>query len=101
MQLVTVELLGVPTLVPFLTPSPLSLPSPARSTVPRGLALPLPPPVIFGHIDICHSMRAVDHLDTPKGHTLTLRGERKLDSEVKKESYHRIERAYGSYSSDL
>jgi HSP20 family protein len=29
---------------------------------------------------------------------LTLRGERKLDSEVKKESYHRVERSYGTFS---
>ncbi len=29
---------------------------------------------------------------------LTLRGVRKLDEEVKKEHYHRIERAYGSFS---
>lgn len=30
--------------------------------------------------------------------TLTLRGERKHDTEVKQESYHRVERAYGSFS---
>ena len=30
--------------------------------------------------------------------TLTLRGERKFDNEVKKESYHRIERSYGSFT---
>ena len=29
---------------------------------------------------------------------LTLRGERKLDNEVKKENYHRIERTYGSFT---
>ena len=29
--------------------------------------------------------------------TLTIRGERKLDSEVKQESFHRIERAYGTF----
>ena len=29
---------------------------------------------------------------------LTLRGERKLDNEVKRESYHRVERSYGSFS---
>ena len=28
---------------------------------------------------------------------LTLRGERKLDEEVKRESYHRVERSYGSF----
>jgi HSP20 family protein len=30
--------------------------------------------------------------------TLTLRGERKHDAEVKQENYHRVERAYGSFS---
>jgi HSP20 family protein len=29
---------------------------------------------------------------------LTLKGERKLDSEVKKENYHRVERAYGVFT---
>jgi HSP20 family protein len=29
---------------------------------------------------------------------LTLRGERKLESEVKKENYHRVERSYGTFS---
>ncbi len=33
-----------------------------------------------------------------ENNVLTLRGERKLDNEVKKESYHRVERAYGSFS---
>jgi HSP20 family protein len=35
---------------------------------------------------------------TVENNTLTLSGERKFDSEVKKEHYHRIERAYGSFS---
>lgn len=35
---------------------------------------------------------------TVENNTLTLSGERKLDTEVKKEHYHRIERAYGSFS---
>lgn len=30
--------------------------------------------------------------------TLTLRGERRLESDVKQESFHRIERAYGGFS---
>ena len=30
--------------------------------------------------------------------TLTLRGERKRESEVKEDSYHRVERAYGTFS---
>jgi HSP20 family protein len=32
-----------------------------------------------------------------ENNTLTLRGERKLDQEVKQESFHRIERAYGAF----
>jgi HSP20 family protein len=30
--------------------------------------------------------------------TLTLRGQRQLDKEVKREDYHRVERAYGTFS---
>ena len=33
-----------------------------------------------------------------KNNVLTLRGERKVDNEVKKESYHRVERSYGTFS---
>ena len=33
-----------------------------------------------------------------ENNTLTLRGERKLDQEVKEDSYHRVERAYGTFS---
>ena len=33
-----------------------------------------------------------------ENNVLTLRGERKLDNEVKKEHYHRIERTYGSFT---
>ena len=33
-----------------------------------------------------------------ENNTLTLRGERKLDKEVKEDSYHRVERAYGAFS---
>lgn len=33
-----------------------------------------------------------------ENNVLTLRGERKLDTEVQRESYHRVERAYGSFS---
>ena len=32
-----------------------------------------------------------------ENNVLTLRGERKLDTEVKKESYHRVERSYGGF----
>ncbi len=35
---------------------------------------------------------------TVENNTLTIRGERKFDAEVKKEQYHRIERAYGNFS---
>jgi HSP20 family protein len=33
-----------------------------------------------------------------ENNTLTLRGERKRDAEVKQESYHRVERSYGAFS---
>ena len=33
-----------------------------------------------------------------QGDTLTIRGERKLEREDKKDNYHRIERSYGSFS---
>jgi HSP20 family protein len=33
-----------------------------------------------------------------ENNVLTLQGERKLDSEVKRESYHRVERSYGAFS---
>ncbi len=33
-----------------------------------------------------------------ENNTLTLRGERKFDNEIKRESYHRIERSYGAFS---
>ena len=34
---------------------------------------------------------------TVEDHTLTLRGERKLDTEVTEQQFHRIERSYGSF----
>lgn len=42
-------------------------------------------------------MRREDIDVTVENNTLTIRGERQLDSEVKQESFHRIERAYGSF----
>ena len=33
-----------------------------------------------------------------ENNVLTLRGERKFENEVKRESYHRVERSYGSFS---
>jgi HSP20 family protein len=35
---------------------------------------------------------------TVENNTLTIRGERRLDAEVKKEQYHRIERPYGNFN---
>lgn len=35
---------------------------------------------------------------TVENSTLTLRGERRMEEEIKQENYHRIERAYGSFS---
>jgi HSP20 family protein len=43
-------------------------------------------------------VRKEDVAVTVENNTLTLSGERKFDPEVKKEHYHRIERAYGSFS---
>lgn len=34
---------------------------------------------------------------TVENNTLTIRGERKLDNEIKQENFHRVERAYGSF----
>ncbi len=33
-----------------------------------------------------------------ENHTLSLRGERKAESEVKRDSYHRVERSYGTFA---
>lgn len=33
-----------------------------------------------------------------ENNTLTLRGERRFDNEVKRESYHRVERSYGTFA---
>jgi HSP20 family protein len=42
-------------------------------------------------------MRREDIEVTVENNTLTIRGERKLDSEIKQENFHRVERAYGSF----
>jgi HSP20 family protein len=42
-------------------------------------------------------MRREDIDVTVENSTLTVRGERKLDSEIKQENFHRVERAYGSF----
>jgi HSP20 family protein len=42
-------------------------------------------------------MRREDIDVSVENNTLTIRGERKLDSEIKQENFHRVERAYGSF----
>jgi len=42
-------------------------------------------------------MRREDIDVTVENNTLTIRGERKLDNEIKQENFHRIERGYGSF----
>jgi HSP20 family protein len=42
-------------------------------------------------------MRREDIDVSVENNTLSIRGERKLDHEIKQESFHRIERAYGSF----
>jgi HSP20 family protein len=54
-----------------------------------------------GDIVLKAELPGVDPKDTDiriENNTLTLRGERKLDNEIKRESYHRVERAYGAFS---
>jgi HSP20 family protein len=42
-------------------------------------------------------MRREDIDVSVENNTLTIRGERKLDHDIKQESFHRLERAYGSF----
>ena len=42
-------------------------------------------------------MRREDIDVSVENNTLTIRGERKLDNEIKQENFHRIERAYGGF----
>jgi HSP20 family protein len=42
-------------------------------------------------------MRREDVDVTVENNTLTIRGERKLNDEIKQENFHRVERAYGSF----
>lgn len=42
-------------------------------------------------------MRREDIDVTVENSTLSIRGERKLDNEIKQENFHRVERAYGSF----
>ena len=43
-------------------------------------------------------MRREDIDVNVENNTLTIRGERKLDNEIRQESFHRIERAYGTFA---
>jgi HSP20 family protein len=43
-------------------------------------------------------MRREDIDVTVENSTLTIRGERKLDGEIRQDGYHRLERAYGSFA---
>lgn len=54
-----------------------------------------------GNIVLKAELPGVDSKDVDirlENNVLTLRGERKLDTEVKRENYHRVERAYGSFT---
>jgi HSP20 family protein len=54
-----------------------------------------------GNIVLKAELPGVDGKDVDvrvENNVLTLRGERKLDQEVKRENYHRIERSYGSFT---
>jgi HSP20 family protein len=43
-------------------------------------------------------MKREDFDVTVENYTLTIRGERKLDSEIKQDNVHRVERAFGAFS---
>jgi HSP20 family protein len=54
-----------------------------------------------GNIVLKAELPGVDPKDVDirvENNVLSLRGERKFDSEVKRDEYHRVERAYGSFS---
>ena len=54
-----------------------------------------------GNIVLKAELPGIDPKDVDvrlENNTLTLRGERQLDNEVKQESYHRVERAYGAFT---
>lgn len=54
-----------------------------------------------GNIELKAELPGVEPKDVDvrvENNILTLRGERRIDKEVKRESYHRVERAYGSFS---
>ena len=54
-----------------------------------------------GNIVLKAELPGIDPKDVDvrlENNTLTLCGERKIDNEVKQESYHRVERAYGAFT---
>lgn len=54
-----------------------------------------------GNIELKAELPGIDPKDVDirvENNVLTLRGERRIDDEVKRESYHRVERAYGAFS---
>jgi HSP20 family protein len=54
-----------------------------------------------GNIVLKAELPGVDPTDVDvrvENNILTLRGERKFDNEVKRDSYHRVERAYGAFT---
>lgn len=54
-----------------------------------------------GNIVLKAELPGVDPKDVDirvENNTLTLRGERRFDSEVKREDYHRVERSYGAFA---
>ena len=54
-----------------------------------------------GNIVVKAELPGVDPKDVDvrvENNTLTLRGERKLESDVKQENYHRVERSYGTFT---
>jgi HSP20 family protein len=54
-----------------------------------------------GHIVLKAELPGLDPQNVDirlENNVLTLRGERKIDNEVKRENYHRVERAYGSFT---
>jgi HSP20 family protein len=54
-----------------------------------------------GNIVLKAELPGIDPKDVQVGvenNVLTLRGERKFESEVKREQYHRVERAYGTFT---
>jgi HSP20 family protein len=54
-----------------------------------------------GNIVLKAELPGVDPKDVDvrlENNTLTLRGERKLDTEIQQESYHRVERTYGAFA---